>query len=256
MKEVSEMNIYEKMSCIENELDDIGKDMTVGKGNNQYKAVGEATVLRAIKPLEEKYRIKSLPIKREVLDQQCFIEKLDTYTKRLFFIRIKTTFKFINLDNIKEIEYIESLGDGTDPLDKASGKAQTYSDKFALLKAYKAVTGEDTDNTHSLYYEESYKQNKPYQPNSKGITGNNEAETMDNVWKNETIKQKEMLDKSFAKAVNIPYASKVKEIVCKSMGWKNWDTDFAITSKADMLNIPQKCKNEIEKLKAIDNSGL
>ena len=61
-------------------------------------------------------------------------------------MRIETTYKFINADNPDEqpIE-IKSYGDGIDTGDKAPGKAMTYSDKYALMKAYKIATGEDPD---------------------------------------------------------------------------------------------------------------
>ena len=42
-----------------------------------------------------------------------------------------------------------TYGDGVDTQDKAPGKAMTYADKYALLKAYKIVTGEDPDQQHS-----------------------------------------------------------------------------------------------------------
>jgi len=182
MAYTKELNIYERMSFVENELPQIAKGMEIGKGKNSYKAVGEATVLNAVKPLEFEYRIKSLPIKREVIKQECYETELEGYTKRLFFISIKTTFRFINLDNTADYVDIESLGDGTDPLDKASGKAQTYADKFALLKAYKAITGEDTDNSHSDVDEEREKKAyKKYQPKPESTPRNNDEMVAEGV---------------------------------------------------------------------------
>ena len=42
-----------------------------------------------------------------------------------------------------------TFGDGVDTQDKAPGKAMTYGDKYALLKAYKIVTGDDPDQNAS-----------------------------------------------------------------------------------------------------------
>ena len=45
-----------------------------------------------------------------------------------------------------------SIADGLDPADKGSGKAMTYADKYALMKAYKIMTGDDPDQYHSNSY--------------------------------------------------------------------------------------------------------
>ena len=51
----------------------------------------------------------------------------------------------------KPDEYIETttFAEGIDTQDKGSGKAMTYADKYALMKAYKISTGEDPDQTAS-----------------------------------------------------------------------------------------------------------
>ena len=53
------MNIYEKMLAITEELTAVAKNLTVGVGSNAYKAVGEADVLSAVKPLEVKHKVNS-----------------------------------------------------------------------------------------------------------------------------------------------------------------------------------------------------
>ena len=47
--EIKEMNIFEKLSNITNEISNVNKNLTVGQGKNSYKAVGEADVLKAVK---------------------------------------------------------------------------------------------------------------------------------------------------------------------------------------------------------------
>ena len=42
-----------------------------------------------------------------------------------------------------------AYGDGVDTYDKAPGKAMTYADKYALMKAYKISTGDDPDQEAS-----------------------------------------------------------------------------------------------------------
>ena len=147
------MNIYQRMSEITNELTAVAKNLQVGEGRSSYKAVGEADVLAAVRPLEHKYGVYSYPIDREIVESRV-LTSTSTYqgttkeTQKLM-MRIKTTYRFVNID--KPEEYIDHVtyGDGVDPQDKAPGKAMTYSDKYALLKAYKIITGEDPDQFKS-----------------------------------------------------------------------------------------------------------
>lgn len=63
-------------------------------------------------------------------------------TKTTFMSRIKTVYRFVNIDSTNE--YIETtvFSEGIDSQDKGSGKAMTYGDKYALMKAYKISTGD------------------------------------------------------------------------------------------------------------------
>ena len=151
--ETKQMNIYEKMSAITNELTRVAKNLNVGVGKSQYKAVGEADVLAAIKPVEEKYRVYSYPFNRRVIDTNV-LTTTSTYNgevneKNSLFLRIETTYRFVNIDNPSEYIDVITYGDGVDSQDKAPGKAMTYADKYALLKAYKVETGDDPDQHKS-----------------------------------------------------------------------------------------------------------
>lgn len=150
------MNIYEKLNEIINELGPVEKNLYVPTGKSSYKAVGEKDVLDAIKPIEYKYKIYSYPVSREVIDDEQ-LEKISTYngkeTKTISqFMRIKTTYRFVNIEKPEEFIDIVSYGDGIDTGDKAPGKAMTYSDKYALMKGYKVSTGDDPDKDASENY--------------------------------------------------------------------------------------------------------
>ena len=158
MEETNGMNIYQRMSRITNELGSVAKNLTVGYGRNSYKAVGEADVLNAVKPAEEKWGIYSYPASRRTISVDTLSTsgtKTDNYGKESivervqFIFRIETTYRFVNIDNPAEYIDIISFGDGIDSADKAPGKAMTYSDKYALLKAYKIQTGDDPDQDPS-----------------------------------------------------------------------------------------------------------
>ena len=146
-------NIYKKMSAITAELTAVAKNLNVGIGKAAYKAVGEADVLAAVKPLEEKHGVYSYPYSRKIVEADLvtttseYQGKVTEKTNR--YLRIESVYRFVNIDNPDEYIDITTYGDGIDPQDKAVGKAMTYSDKYALLKAYKIITGEDPDQFKS-----------------------------------------------------------------------------------------------------------
>lgn len=147
------MNIYEKMLNITNEMQRVAKNLEVGTGQNKYKATGEADVLKAVKELEVKYKVYSYPYSRKIVDRD--ILQIETeYDKKIvkgnkIFMRLEIVYRFVNIENPEEFIDITTYGDGIDTQDKAPGKAMTYGDKYALMKAYKIITGEDPDQNPS-----------------------------------------------------------------------------------------------------------
>ena len=171
------MNIYEKMSAITSELSAVAKNLTVGEGRSSYKAVGEADVLAAVKPLEVKYKVYSYPVSRKVIDTN-IMTTTSTYngntkeTQKLF-MRLETVYRFVNIEKPDEYIDITTYGDGVDSQDKATGKAMTYADKYALLKAYKIITGDDPDQNKSEEGKISARpklDRKNNEPSATGIT--------------------------------------------------------------------------------------
>lgn len=150
---MSELNIFQRMAAISVEMATVGKNLTVGDGKNKYKAVSERDIIDAVKPLEAKYGVYSYPISRRVLESN-LLESESTYNgnttkKTTFMTRIETTYRFVNMDKPDEFIEIISFAEGIDPQDKGSGKAMTYADKYALMKAYKISTGDDPDQEAS-----------------------------------------------------------------------------------------------------------
>ena len=154
MIRLKEMNLFEKMQLITNEIGVVEKGLQVRvTDKSSYKAVSERDVLDAVKPIEKKYRVFSLPISRRIIAQDV-LEKVSEYNGKTsktytMYMRIETTYRFYNVD--KPDEYIDTItyADGLDTGDKASGKAMTYADKYALMKAYKISTGDDPDKEAS-----------------------------------------------------------------------------------------------------------
>ena len=164
-------NIFQRMSAITAELRTVAKNLTVPTGGkNSYKAVSERDILDAVKPLEEKHGVYSYPVGRTVLESN-LLESENAYTDQrgnttvkkttTFMMRIETVYRFVNVD--KPDEYIDTItfAEGIDSQDKGSGKAMTYADKYALMKAYKISTGDDPDQDASE--EKEYRRSAPTQ---------------------------------------------------------------------------------------------
>jgi len=145
------LNIYQRMAAITNELGYVGKNLVVpvNKKGDSYKAVSDADVIAAIKPIEFKWGIYSYAYNREIEETK---EITTTYGTVQQFIRLKIYYRFVNIDKPDEIIDTVSLGDGIDSGDKAPGKATTYAEKYALMKAYKLSTGDDPDKDASQEY--------------------------------------------------------------------------------------------------------
>lgn len=143
---MEEKNIYQRILAIQSDLKTVAKGLKVGEGKGQYKATGERDVLDAIKPLEEKHGVYSYCYDREIIETK---ETTNKYQTVSYWQRMKNHYKFVNVD--KPTEFIETVtfADGVDTLDKGSGKAMTYADKYALMKMYKISTGEDLDKDKS-----------------------------------------------------------------------------------------------------------
>ena len=146
-------NIYKKMLLATEKINRVAKNLKVGVGQSQYKAVGEADVLEAVKPVEIELGIYSYPLSRRIIDSNAFTTTSEyngkTTERVTMFLRLETVYRFVNTESPEEFIDITTYGDGVDPQDKAVGKAMTYSDKYALLKAYKIQTGDDPDQNAS-----------------------------------------------------------------------------------------------------------
>lgn len=164
-------NIFQRMSAITAELRTVAKNLTVPTGGkNSYKAVSERDILDAVKPLEEKYGVYSYPVGRTVLESN-MLESENAYTDQrgnttvkkttTFMTRIDTVYRFVNVDDPKDYIETTTFAEGIDSQDKGSGKAMTYADKYALMKAYKISTGDDPDQDASE--EKEYKKAAPTQ---------------------------------------------------------------------------------------------
>lgn len=147
------MNIYERMACVRNEIGVVGKNLLISVSNsNSYKAVSERDVLEAVTPLLDKYRIYAYPVTREIDDMKQIVTTTKYGDKTSFYFHYKSVMRFVNIDKPEEYIDIVSYSTGIDTGDKADGKAMTYADKYAFMKAFNIITGEDAENEASQEY--------------------------------------------------------------------------------------------------------
>lgn len=182
MAETEGLNIYQRMLAITADMQTVAKNLLVPAGGGKYRAVSETDVLNAVKPLEIRHGVYSYPVERRTISVDVLeteerrkdydTKQYETIRKTQFVYRIETRYRFVNVDLPNEYIDVVSYGDGIDSADKAPGKAMTYSDKYALLKAYKIQTGDDPDQDASP----DYKNAKPAARNAKAAAKQVEPE--------------------------------------------------------------------------------
>lgn len=147
---MEELNLYKKIQLVSNDIKNIEKNMTVGKGNYSYKAVQDIDVVLEVKKAESDHGIVSIPIKQELIKSETIKTMKENGSEGITFMDIvKMTLRIVDIDKPSDFIDIESFGRGLDPGDKGFGKASTYARKYALLNAYKIATGEDPDKDKS-----------------------------------------------------------------------------------------------------------
>ena len=140
------MNIYQRMAAITAELQTVAKNLDIDTGRGKgYKAVSERDIIDEVKPLEAKHGVYSYPANRETVAAEILESEYNGNKRSTFYTRLRTVYRFVNLD--EPTDYLETVtfSVGIDAQDKGDGKAMTYGDKYALMKAYKISTGDDPD---------------------------------------------------------------------------------------------------------------
>ena len=156
--EIKSLNIYQRMALATHKIGVVAKNLNVKvTTNSSYKAVSERDILDAVKPIENECGIFSYPIARRILSEEVQERKNQYGTRLELFLRIETIYRFVNVDDPEDYIDMTTYADGIDSGDKATGKAMTYADKYALMKAYKISTGEDPDQEASTTLEGSKK---------------------------------------------------------------------------------------------------
>ena len=196
MAAVKELNIFQRMALATSEIETVSKNLAVQVSKtSSYKAVGEKDILDAVKPIENKYGIYSFPVSRRIIESGIQERETQYGVNKQLFMRLEVVYRFVNIDDPEDYIEVTSYGDGIDSGDKATGKAMTYADKYALMKAYKISTGDDPDKEASTKLS-----NKP-----KPMTERQYAiiEKMPDAWKQNIIEHHGTLALTFEQAVEV-----------------------------------------------------
>lgn len=138
---ISAMNIETKLLMIESEIGPIVKTLQVKQEDGGYSTLSDAEILRAVKPLERKYHVKSRP--GQTTTKIRMIPIGGVQAKTIVLMRVK--YLFINCDDPKDFVELDTYAAGEDFGDKAFGMAMTMIRKNALKAMYK-IEATDMDD--------------------------------------------------------------------------------------------------------------
>lgn len=150
INEIKQMNLWEKLSQISNEVEGVFKDMQVGGNGYGYKAVGVEQVITKVNDKMTKYGVVIYPTNQKVEFLNEEVVKKDGTMGINRVVNVEIEYTVVNIHNPEEKIVTHGFAQGLDSGDKASGKANTYCYKYVLLRLFNiAVLNEDPDRTHS-----------------------------------------------------------------------------------------------------------
>ncbi|MEB9381375.1 ERF family protein [Bacillus cereus] len=127
--------IYGRITAIMQAVQHLEKDTAVSFNKTNYKAISEQKVTSIIR-------------KELIRNNLVMFPENVRYERNGNIGQVHVTYRMVCSDDGSSIT-IESVGEGADSQDKASGKAMTYCYKYALLRTFAIPTGEDPDKVSS-----------------------------------------------------------------------------------------------------------
>ncbi|PFF91244.1 ERF family protein [Bacillus cereus] len=127
--------IYGRITAIMEAVQHLEKDTSVSFKSTNYKAISEQKVTATIR-------------KELIRNHLVMFPENVKYERNGNIGQVHVTYRMVCTDDGSSIT-IESVGEGADSQDKASGKAMTYCYKYALLRTFAIPTGEDPDKVSS-----------------------------------------------------------------------------------------------------------
>lgn len=136
--------LYIKIYKIMNECEYLQKDDLVSFGGQNYMALSEEKVTGIVRPLMMKNKLILIPIDHDINTRHPQVGE----KKQSIITEVKSTYLLCDAETGYSIK-VCSFGQGADTQDKGSGKANTYSFKYLLIRLFMIVSGEDPDKIHS-----------------------------------------------------------------------------------------------------------
>lgn len=142
---MSDLNIYQRINAVMQEVDYVKKDRAVSGGGANYKAVTHDQAVSVIRASLVKQGIVIEPKQRE----GSFLQMRDLNLPQPVKMGLYSGFydvHFVNMDNPEDRTVVSVEAHANDNGDKAPGKAMTYAVKTAILKQFTLETGEDDES--------------------------------------------------------------------------------------------------------------
>ena len=133
------MSIYEKLLVIQQSVDKFVKDNQVGEGKQAYKAVSSEQVLETVRPLLNDLKLLLLP---EVCAANVIVGSTSSGTAR-YLTELHMTMTWVDVETGEKLAQ-QWYAQGIDLAgEKGVGKANTYAEKYYLMKAFHVPTPKD-----------------------------------------------------------------------------------------------------------------
>lgn len=149
---IKELNLWEKISLISEGTGAISKDSNVGSKSYGYKAVSIENVVKNVGAQMHQYGVVIYPVEQNVnfYNEDIVNSKGEAGKNRV--VEAEITYEVVNVHKPEEKIRVVGFASSVDPVDKHSGKAQTYAYKNMLIKLFNLPIGDDLDKEHSNDY--------------------------------------------------------------------------------------------------------
>lgn len=133
------MSLYEKLLVIQQSIDRFVKDNQVGEGKQAYKAVSSEQVLDTVRPLLNDLKLLLLP---EVVSANVIVGSTSSGTAR-YLTELTMKMTWVDTETSETLAQ-QWYAQGIDLAgEKGVGKANTYAEKYYLMKAFHVPTPKD-----------------------------------------------------------------------------------------------------------------
>lgn len=143
---MSELNIYQRINKVMDEVEYVKKDKAVSGGGASYKAVTHDQVVSAVRSSLVKNGIVIEP--RQISGEFLVLRDMNAKPApvKMGLYTGSYEINFVNIDKPEERTFITVQAHANDNGDKAPGKAMTYAVKTAVVKQFYLETGEDDES--------------------------------------------------------------------------------------------------------------